>query len=302
MALDRARAPGADPALAALATTRVVEAVGRLDRWDCTTPTGIREGYDAADANGVTVEPTAQEISSSVTATLYSVWRGQFIRNTIDAAIGSLPKPGAQLAVTALRHLLDSFPVMQGAGLSGVNFFVAPPAAAVDRRDYLVLKSLSDALDRLSGAPFEAAFGRSTDQADYRWGKLHRIVFAHPLGGPFSIPPAGGALPAPLAGLPGLPTDGGYGAPDASNHNPRAQGVNDFMYASGPVNRFVAEAGVPGVRAESVWPGGTSGVIGSPYYANLLPRYLTNDTVPLLIRQGDLQGNLASVTSFVPGP
>jgi acyl-homoserine lactone acylase PvdQ len=131
-------------------------------------------------------------------------------------------------------------------------------------------------------------------------GKLHRITFAHPLGSPFSIPPAGGAFPPPLAGLPGIPTDGGFGAVDASNHDPRAQSYNEFMFTNGPVNRFAAEAGPPGVRAESVWPGGTSGVLWSPFYFNLLPRWLTNDTIPLLYRTSDLQKELGPVSKFVP--
>jgi penicillin amidase len=87
---------------------------------------------------------------------------------------------------------------------------------------------------------------------------------------------------------------------DASNHDARAQGANEFMFGSGPVNRFVAEAGMPVVRAESVWPGGTSGVPGSPFYTNLLPLWLTNDTVPLLLRTSDLQRELYSVSKFVP--
>lgn len=87
---------------------------------------------------------------------------------------------------------------------------------------------------------------------------------------------------------------------DASNHDARAQSANEFMFDRGPVNRFVAEADVPGVRAESVWPGGTSGIPGNRFYSNLLPIYLTNDTVPLLFRDGDLRKELYSVNLFVP--
>jgi len=62
----------------------------------------------------------------------------------------------------------------------------------------------------------------------------------------------------------------------------------------------VAEASAPGVQAESVWPGGTSGVLGSPFYVNLLPLWLTNDTIPLLYRKSDLVRETHSVTKFVP--
>ena len=126
-------------------------------------------------------------------------------------------------------------------------------------------------------------------------------MFKHLLGGPFNVPPAFGAFSNPLGdALPGFPVDGGFDVVDASTHDPRAQSVNDFMFDKGPVNRFVAEAGPPGVRAESIWPGGTSGVPGSPFYVDLLPDYLTNDTVPLLFRNGDLQKALYTVMKFVP--
>lgn len=306
-ALARAKT-SSNPLLASFAPQPgIVEAVGRLSAWKRTAPTGIAEGFDAADLNGVRAAPTNDEIAESVAATIYSVWRGQFIRNTIDATLAgvplppgvTLPRPGSQLAMTALKALLER--PQPGVGASGINFFNAPAASAEDRRDVLILKSLADALARLAGPPFQAAFGGSTNQNDYRWGKLHRVVLDHPLGGPFSVPPAFGALPHPLgASLPGLPTDGGFGVVDASNHDPRAQDANAFMFGSGPVNRFVAEAGRPAVRAESVWPGGTSALPGNPFYLNLLPRYLTNDTVPLLFGRDDLRHDLHSVTRFVP--
>ena len=302
-ALQRAQASGADPALAAFAKNApVAEAVARLDTWDFTTPTGIAEGYDAADVNGVPGHPSPQEVSASVAATIYSVWRGQFIRQVIDAPIAPMPGPPGQQAVTALRNLLDRFDVKHGVGASGVDFFAMPGVAnADDRRDIVILKALADALSRLGGAPFVPVFGGSSNQMDYRWGKLHRITFAHPLGSIFSIPPAGGAFPPPLgATIPGIPTDGGFGAVDASNHDARAQTWAQFTFGSGPVNRFAAEAGPPGVRAESVWPGGPSGVLGSPFYFNLLPLWLTNDTIPLLYRTSDLQKDVASVSKFVP--
>jgi len=298
----------AQPLLAALAAQPGVQAaVGRLAAWSFTAPTGIAQGYDAADVDGVLGAPSAQEVAESVAATIYSVWRGQFIRNSIDATLEGvplpptvvLPKPDSQRSLSALKVLLQR--PQPGIGASGLNFFNAPAPAAEDRRDIVILKSLVDALARLAGLEFAAAFGGSASLDDYRWGKLHRIVFEHPMGGPFSVPSAGGAVPNPLGNvLPGFPTDGGLGAVDASNHDARAQVANGFMFGSGPVNRFVAEAVVPGVRAQSVWPGGTSGIPGAPFQLNLLPRYLSNDTIPLLYGVNELQPALSSVSRFVP--
>ncbi len=311
-AFARARVPGADPTLAALAADRrVAEAAERLEDWDFTTPTGIPEGFDASDRPDELEAPSDDEIASSVAATIYSVWRGQFIRNTIDAALTpfGLPVPGSQQALTALRHLLDTFPANGGVGASGLSFFNVPGVArAADRRDVLILKSVADALDRLAGDDFAAAFGGSTNQDDYRWGKVHRIVLDHPLDGPFNIPPAGGAFPQPLAGLAGIPTDGGFETVDAANHSARANSVNAFMFGAGPTHRFVSEAGPGRVRAESSLPGGVSGVLllgnppfePNPFYFNLLPGWLTNDAFPLLLRNDDIEQNALSVTKFAP--
>jgi hypothetical protein len=41
-------------------------------------------------------------------------------------------------------------------------------------------------------------------------------------------------------------------------------------------------------------------VPGDRFYVNLLPDYLTNDALPLLFRDGDLQKALDSVSRFVP--
>ena len=291
-------------ALAALAgRSEVVEAVARLANWKFAAPTGIPEGYDAIDVDGVLGAPGSPEIAESVAATIYSVWRGQFIRNTIDATLNSasplLPKPGDELSVTAVKALLER--PQPGIGASGIDFFNAAASSAEDRRDIVILQSIADALERLAGPDFAVAFGGSRNQNDYRWGRLHRIVFEHPLGGAFDVPSANGAIGNPLGdALPGFPVDGGFGTVDASRHDPRAQSANGFMFCNGPVNRFVAEAGVPGVRARSIWPGGTSGVPGSPFYLNLLGMYLTNDTVPLLFDHGALQNSLYSVSKYLP--
>jgi penicillin G amidase len=275
-----------DPTLRDLARDRgVVEAVARLGLWSRRTPTGIEEGYDAHDPPGRRLPPSQLEVANSVGATIYAVWRGQFIRDVIDARLASfgVPVPDSQLSLTALKRLLETFPQTQGVGASGIDFFAVDGVAdAADRRDLLLLRSLRGALDKLAGPDFQAAFGGSTDQGDYRWGRLHRVVMDHPLDGALNIPPGGGAFPAPLAGLPGIPTDGGFGTVDASSHDARADAADDFMFGSGPANRFVAETRAAGqVVAESSLPGGTSGVPGDPFYVNLLPHWLTNDTFPL---------------------
>jgi penicillin amidase len=302
-ALARARRSD-DPTLGALGDdARVVEAVRRLDRWNQTTPTGIREGYDAADENGRLGKPKHREVEDSIAASIYAVWRGQYIRNVIDAHLApyGVPLPGSDEAMKALKTLLLRFDTRHGVGVSGLDFYAVPGVAdPADRRDVLLLSSLADGLELLAGDAFAPAFARSTDQDDYQWGKLHRVTFDAVLGAPWSTPPAGGAFPTPLSGLDGIPTDGGFNTVDASSHNARADSVNEFTFGGGPVRRFVASPRWFGMRAESALPGGTSEHLGSPYYVNLLPRWLTNEAYPVRLRPIDLIGAIDSVVDYVP--
>jgi penicillin amidase len=295
----QAAAPGT--ALRLLASEpRIQEAVRRLAAWNFTTPTGIAQGYDARVAGGAKLAPSPEQVANSVAATIYSGWRTAFMANTIDAVLGPLPKPPGDVTLSALRHLLEQFAVTHGVGASGLPFFNGPGATPEEQRDFVILESLAEALDLLASPSMSAAFAGSSNQDDYRWGKLHRIVFAHVLDDQFSIPPAGGAFPAPLVGLPGIPTDGGFETVDASTHDARAKTVNGFMFRSGPSNRTVHEGRPGGMQGASSLPGGPSGTIGSPFYFNLLPQWLVNQAYPFLQRQSDLQHNLMSVEKFVP--
>lgn len=285
-AFANANAAGAPAPLAAFAADPAVrQAVARLSSWDFSTPTGIREGYDASDFYGIRLPPSSREISNSTATTIYSVWRGQVLRNTIDAGLtrvglaGALP--GGTQALSGLRNLLDNFAANQGRGASGLNFFDVPNVELTPavERDIIILQSLKNSLNLLASDAFSAAFNRSTDQNEYRWGKLHRVTFAHPLGDllpGFSVP-TGAGFTNLAPGLPGISTDGGFEAVDASSHNPRAASLNAFTFANGPARRFVGEARTSGINAVQVIPGGASGIPSSPLFGNTLGFWLTNE-------------------------
>jgi penicillin amidase len=288
-AFDSACLAGAPAMLAAFCSDAAVrEAVGRLRRWDFSTPTGLAEGYDAADRNGKRSKPTREEVANSVAATIYSVWRGQALRNVIDgtlARVGLTIVPPGDRAIIALRHLLETFP----ASGSGLNFFDVPGVtlAAAAERDIVLLQSLKAALDLLASPSFADAFGQSTDQDDYRWGKLHRIVLRHPMNtAPFNIGP--------------LAIDGGFDVVDASSHNPRANTVDGFMFSSGPSKRLVGEARRSGIHAVQVIPGGASGVPGEPFFGSLVELWATNDYHGGWSDRGDVLRNAVSVQVFAP--
>ncbi|WP_237715947.1 penicillin acylase family protein [Rubrivivax gelatinosus] len=298
-AYDGARAAGAPAALQALAAdARVAEAAERLRRWGFDTPTGIETGYDASDFNGQRRAPTQREIDASVAATIHAVWRGQAIALGLDRTLAQygLPQPGSQEAMKSLRHLVER----DGIGVSGVDFFAWTGLAdAAQRRDYVLLKALQDALELLAGPAFERAFARSTNLADYRWGKLHRIVLAGVFADE-SIPGATPGFEPSVAGLPGLSVDGGLGTVDVANHAARAADDGSFMFSSGPNRRYVGAPGPGGIPARSILPGGQSGVLGSEDYANFLGRWLSNETYPFRVTAAEIQRAAVSRTLYRP--
>jgi penicillin amidase len=270
--------------------------------WRFGTPSGIVEGWDAGAPPGAA--PSDAEVDASVASTIYALWRSRLVSNTIDATLtavglgGFLP-PGDR-ALIGVRHLLETFGTTGGVGASGLSFFNAPglPTAA-SRRDFVLLESVKDALNLAAGPAFAPAFGGSTHQEDYRWGKLHRITFDHPLGGPFSIPPGAGF--AGLGGsLPGIPTDGGFGVVDASSHSVRASGLNSFTYGSGPARRFVAEARPSHPRAVQVIPGGASGTPGQPFFGNQLSLWLADEYHTVTLQRGEVESKAISVLRLLP--
>ena len=296
-AFANASAPGAHSDLAAIALDLdVEEAADRFALWDHTAPTGIFEGFDANDVDGQVSEPSEEEVGNSIAATIYSVWRAQMVINTIDATLGGLglPSPDDEQSMTALRHLLDSFDTNHGVGASGIDFFQVPGITdPATRRDYVILKSLADALALLASADFQDAFGGSSDQDDYQWGVLHRLVLAHPLTGPFSLPPD----PEP-----GFPVDGGFGTVDAATHVLRATTSSDFGFPEGPTRRYLGEVGNAkgAISAESSLPGGTSGAPGDPFRTNLLFGWLTNDTYPMQQARNEIAASTGGVIDLSP--
>lgn len=272
----------------------VAEAVARLAAWDFSTPTGIVQGYDARDRDGERLPYVSpKEVAASVAATLYNVWRAKAIRSIVDTRLATLGVPGvgATDAMKALHHLLVQVPYT-GVGASGVDFIPEPAAlSAEDRRDLALLGALRIALDALASGDFRNAFDNSTNQDDYRWGKLHRITFSHALGGEFNVPPAGGFEDL-APGLPGVARDGGFEVVNASGFNARADRDTAFRFGGGPVRRYVGVAGAghfPQARVVgwNVVPGGSSGDFQSPLYVKQLGMWLTADYHPVEMFEGE---------------
>jgi penicillin amidase len=262
----------------------ISQALDVLSTWDYTSPTGLAEGWDAGDDPNMAVPPDAEEMRHAAAATVFSVWRSMLVKNTIDATLTAVGLgenlPSAIVAHRAFVHHLRNYDTNGGVGASGINFFSAGLANTV-------AGSLQQALDLLASDEFAPAFANSTDVMDYAWGKLHRIVFDHPLGvDPFNIPNGFGFMDL-APDLPGLARQGGFEAVDASTHSARADGLNEFMFGAGPSRRFIGEMTPDGAVGYNVIPGGQSGVFFSPNYGSQLPLWLTNSYHELPIGEQD---------------
>jgi penicillin G amidase len=305
-AYDRAKSRRAPDELTALARERrIAEAIGRLRSWDYSTPTGIPEGFDDTDGDfrhGRRGMPFG-EARASVAATLYNLWRAKAIRRVIDARLSALGLGvGAGDALKALHHLLKERP-FDGAGASGVDFFAEPAslASAADRRDFALLSALADALDALASPEFAPAFGGSTDQGAYRWGKLHRITFEHRFLPEFSVPPAGGYSDLSPE-LPGVARDGGYEVVNASSFSARADTLNAFRFGGGPVRRYVGASSRWSIAGWNVVPGGRSGDPANPSFAVQLGKWLTGEYHRVDLRTALPARDVTDGDVFVPPP
>jgi len=307
-AFENAARAGAPPELANLAQDPAIqEAIARLAAWDFSSPTGIPEGYDAADVDGVRAPVvTPEEAAHSVAITLYASWLGHVMDDVVNDRLAALGLPGIFFTSHNLIHQLLSESPFTGVGpSSGVDFFPEPSALpAADRRDAVMLGALHDALDDLASARYAAAFGNSTNQDDYRWGKLHRVTLEHPLGGAYSIPPAAGFTDS-RPQLPGLARDGGFQTVNPGDFVVTDKGSNAFVFTAGSWQRHVMSPGDPLARPDGVLgfanvAGGSSGDSSSPLYASQLGAWLTVDYHRVLMNARDVRAAATRVELFEP--
>ncbi len=197
------------------------------------------------------------------------------------ASVEPAPRPklasrASTEALKALVHLLDQSPYT-GIAAAGIDWIPEPAAlSAEERRDLALLTALRDALDQLASPELAAAFGESTHQDDYRWGKLHRITFDHPFEPALSVPPSGG-FDDLAPGLRGVARDGGYNVVNASGFSARAIGLDSFRFGGGPVRRYVGQPLGGRIFGVNSVPGGPSEDTSSPDSTTQLAEWLTAD-------------------------
>lgn len=246
-----------------------------LAAWDGTCPTGL-DGDDPVTAkDAADPKVAAAAIGCTAAHALLYALVDQAMRDEIDAA-GAPPGLGLDLLLV-LRALREPASLSSG---ELVWDDVATPDVVETRKD-IVLRAIALAAKGLAdlGAPDA-----------WRWGRVHSLTLR-------SIFDAFGIADY---------NDGPYAAPGGLQTvnvaNPRKRPVapfdkgQPFEFASGPSIRFVVEARPEGPRMLYQLPGGTDLHRESPFYNQLLPRWLDGEPIAFPFGPGAVTNPPVTVT------
>lgn len=278
------------------------EAADRLAAWHargCPTPSGVATFYN---------EPAGQE-DDAVATMIFNVWVGRFVAGSLDdeGLPGVWRGGGATGRLRLLTKMIEGRGPDNPRGLASWNpdteesayWDVRSTPDVVERSEEVTLRALQEALAWLRAprsAPFVGGFG-TDDMDQWIWGYRHYVHFDSLLADFLSGDEFAGILDQfaidddvlpldpvmtpsdPRYGLPGYPRPGDNFSVDAAN--PGLDGTT-FDYGSGPVFRMVFALGPDGTTTgESILPGGQSGIVGDPHFADQAALWLANDTLPL---------------------
>lgn len=290
--------------------SKIQEAMAYLAQWDYSTPTGIQQGYDPNDDPENLPVPTDEEKRHSVAATLYSVWQAKLSSRVISHSLEEMGVVAWRLDATKVLHnLFQNFDEnatgtncrdvrgKNGIGFSGVNFFNTGLDAdrnCQEARDYVVLLSLKEALERLASDDFALTFQNSNDISTYHWGLLHRVINRDGAGF-FNAPPSG--IVSDLSpDLPGASKAGGRDTVDVSPNSISADADNEFTVSFGPNWRRVTELQRSGKHQYfDIVNLGNSEDVSSPFFSDQFPLWLTNRYVERPMKKA-----FGDKTIFVP--
>lgn len=279
------------------------EVEARLLAWQSggfRTPSGVATFYDT---------PTDQDAEDAVATMIFNAWFSRFYAGVWDdEGLPYIWRGGSATGkLRTLTLMIDGRGEGNPGGLASFNeetgesiFFDVLGTDAVETSDEVAVDALADALTFLRSDPTgdgEGGFG-TDDMNAWLWGLRHRVHFDSVLGeflgddptfaplfAQFSITtstlPLDDGIVAgdPRYGLDSFPRPGDPFAVDAAN--PGFSGTS-FTYGSGPVFRMAIALGPDGPEGHNVIPGGSSGLVDSPYFADQAALWLGNDTLPML--------------------
>jgi penicillin amidase len=330
-AIDEARAADADAVdeaegrIAALyeADAVAIDAVAaRLQAWaDRGFPaeSGVETFYE---------QPTAEQVEDAVATMIFNAWMGRYVHRTTDDE--GIPGMGWPTGDTGRFRLLTTMLAERPcdpATLGSCNpatgesaYFDVLGTDPIETSTEDAVGALVDALAFLRSDPTDPGRGGfgTDDMTQWLWGYRHWVRMNSLLGGflgaddpilgtivaPFNITPD--VLPLadgltrddPRYGLPGFPRHSDELCVDAANSG---TGGVDFDNAYGSVWRLVvALGGEKGFEAYNVLPGGQSGILESPNFADQAKLWLGNDYLPVWLDVPDVAAHAGRRETFTP--
>ncbi|MCK6527078.1 penicillin acylase family protein [Myxococcota bacterium] len=285
------------------------EARDRLEAWAAaghSAESGVETFYH---------QPTAQAVQDAIATAIFNAWWPRFANDVFgDEGLPGVFKPwGLDGRARALLRLIRGSEPGDPEGLASYNpetgesaFFDVLGTDEVERLHEVALGSLVDALAFLEGAPSEPGVGGygTGDMEQWLWGLRHVVRFESlladflgddpmyaPIVAQFSITPdllpLMDSLPSgdPRRDVTGFPRGGDNLAVDAAN---TGTDETTFDYGSGPVMRMVIALQGEDVRIRNVIPGGQSGIVDSPHFADQASLWLANQALDVPWEEADV--------------
>jgi penicillin amidase len=248
-------------------------------------------GSDACQALGILESWNLKCDRDSTGAALFNVWYTHFVYRTLQDDFPSLLMGliGPYLGQVAGR---DLGAWLAGRGpASGRNYFddKNTPDQEESADDQMVA-ALDDAVDQLAAFFFEPE--RPMDMKNWRWGKIHRKKFHHPVWDEFSLGP--------------YEHDGGLHTVDPAEYSlVKSDGsVQSLPYdqgGEGPAFRFCVEMKPGEWKTYNVLPGGESAHSEDAHYGDQLPLYLANESFQFWYLREDVEENAANYRLYPEG-
>ncbi len=243
--------------------------VNALEAWDFECPTGL----DGTNSQMSPLDLTPGVLSSSAGCAAFHVALRELNASiTRDENAQGNPDIGAPngngVNYAAYYSIVD--PAQLGAGDVYWDDIDTP---AVETRFDIMEIALEAA-----GQFLEGALG--TDEAEWAWGRIHGTLLRSNFDN-FGITEYNNPAPgqSPYA------NDGGLYTVDVANPN------SNYQQTAGPSTRLVCEARPEGVSCTFQIPGGQSSDADSANYDDLLPKWLANEPMPLVLDIAEAETN-----------
>ena len=231
--------------------------VDALAAWDYECPTGL----DGTSSDDSPLTSDAAELTSSIGCTAFHVALRELNRAITADENRSDEAPNANRVNYATFYSIVDPTQLTAGNVYWDDINTEPVETEFDIMEIAL---------ETAGLFLEERIG--SDPGTWAWGRIHGTVLRSNLDN-FGVD----AYNNPAPGDSPYANDGGLSTVDVANPN------SEYLQTSGASTRMVCEALPEGVECSFQLPGGQSGDVDSPNYDDLLPKWLANEPMPLVL-------------------